>query len=100
MQLFLEDEVEMCAQKDVSELIIAVLDLAAEAAGTELAPDGCKLRFTTPSGDERKLNSKVPWDDLMQARSIRVKLSSGREPLAPAPARRAPTLADSAGLMD
>ena len=41
---------------------------------------GCKVRYTTASGNDRKLNTKVPFGELKTAMGIEIRLT----PAAPA----------------
>ena len=51
--------------------------LCAEAVGMELEQSGgCKVRYTTADGEDRKLNTKVPFHELKTAMGIEIRLTS------------------------
>ena len=43
---------------------------------------GCKVRYTTASGNDRKLNTKVPFSELKTAMGIEIRLTLAAPPKA------------------
>ena len=63
--------------KSTEDLLQAVFDTCAETVGAELEATDSKqilLRYVTATGKERKLNTKVPWEDLRQAVCVVITL--------------------------
>ena len=72
-------DVPMSAIVDTESMLRAAFDACAETVGMELEANDSKqivLRYVTPSGKEKRLNTKVPWTDLRQARAIIIRLQS------------------------
>lgn len=78
----LEDEEEMqlrvplAGVSNTEDLLRLAFDACAETVGMELESEGKQivLRYVTAEGREKRLNTKVPWEDLRSARSIIIKL--------------------------
>jgi len=72
-------ELSMAGLSSTEAVLQAAFDACAEAVGMELEASDSKqivLRYTTPSGREKKLNTKVPFDELKGANSLVIKLQA------------------------
>jgi len=67
----------MAGLHSTEELLQAAFDACAEAVGTALEASDSKrivLRYVLPSGQERKLSTKVAWAELQGATAVIIKL--------------------------
>jgi hypothetical protein len=70
-------EVEMSGVGSTQSMLHAAFDACAETVGMELEANESKqisLRYVTREGKEKRLNTKVPWEELLTARAILIKL--------------------------
>ena len=69
-------DVPMSGISSTEEMLRAAFDACAETVGMELASESKQivLRYVTSDGREKRLNTKVKWDELKRANLMIIRI--------------------------